>query len=654
MVASVLDKISSPQDLKSLSNVEVSILAEDIRAEIIAATSQNGGHIGPSLGAVELIIAAHRVMDCPYDKLIFDVGHQAYAHKILTGRLDRFYALRQLDGISGFPKRKESVYDTHDSGHASDSLATALGLALARDLEGETQKILTIIGDAAMSGGLAFEALNQIGRLKKRMVIVLNDNTMSISPNVGAFASYLASLRTSQRYREGVDAVGHHLQKGLGEAGNALVNVAKQAKESFKQFLVPGMFFEELGITYLGPVDGHDLSVMEDMIRRAFKVDGPVVIHAITKKGKGFEPAEENQEKFHGVAPFECSTGLVVKKPHAAMSYTQAFSEQLIEEAAQDPDIVALTAAMPSGTGLDAFEAHFPSRFLDVGIAEECAVATASGLALAGKLPVVAIYSTFLQRAYDQIAINVCEQNLPVVFAIDRAGLVGEDGPTHHGVFDMSYLRLLPNMHIIAPSDEVLLKDALHTALRLQAPVALRYPRGSATGCDMPAVRKELPIAKARLVKSFLSDFVTKSHAGFTDFSELIYESRTLHKKKLVFFSIGRMLESVKKAAELLEEKGYQVAVFDMLWLKPFDCRALELGCSVADLVISVEEAAIIGGLGSAVAEFMMDHSLSCPLMRLGIEDAFVEQGSMSDLLKRVGLDGASIATRIDSYLQTL
>lgn len=626
MVTSVLDKITCPHDLKGLSQQEMRILAEDIRAEIIASTSRNGGHIAPSLGAVELILAAHRVMDCPQDKIIFDVGHQAYAHKIITGRADQMYSLRQLDGLSGFPKRRESIFDVHDSGHASDALATALGLSIARDLEGGTERILAIVGDAAMSGGMAFEALNEIGQLQKRMVIILNDNEMSISPSVGALSNYLTYLRTSEPYMQTRDSVEAKLQSKLGYVGGALVRVGEHAKDTVKQLFVPGMFFEELGIKYLGPIDGHNLPLLEDTLERAFHVDGPVMVHAITQKGKGYTYAEKDSERFHGISPFNSDTGAVVKKANAIVSYTKAFADQLIEEAAMDEDIFAITAAMPAGTGLDAFEKVFPDRFLDVGIAEQCAVTTASGLAIGGKLPVVAIYSTFLQRAFDQIAINVCEQNLHVVFAVDRAGLVGEDGPTHHGVFDLSYLRCLPNMKIISPSNESLLKDAIHTALRMDGPVAVRYPRGSATGCAIPALRTELEEGKA------------------------IELSRG---KDIQILAIGRMVNEAKEAAELLKAKGIDCGVTDMLWVKPLDDEAVNRACE-SKLVVTIEEGNKLGGFSAAVLESMADQELCAKVFRIGIEDTFVEQGKMNDLLKRVGLDAHNIANRIEAHFANM
>lgn len=622
MVYRLLDSISCPADLKGLSYADMHVLAEDIRAEIIAATSRNGGHIAPSLGAVELILAAHRVMDCPRDKIVFDVGHQSYAHKIVTGRADKMFSLRQFEGISGFTKRTESEYDTHDSGHASDSLATALGLSVARDLNGTDEKILVIIGDAAMTGGMAFEALNEIGALQKKIVIVLNDNEMSISPSVGAFSNYLTALRTSERYMKTRDTVSSKLQTGLGPVGNALVNVGEHAKESVKQLLVPGMIFEELGITYLGPVDGHNLPLLEDTIDRAFKVEGPVVIHAITTKGKGYKWAEINSEKFHGISPFELSTGSVPKKPGATISYTKAASDLLISEAKKNRDIIAITAAMPAGTGLDAFEKQFPDRFIDVGIAEECATTMASGLAIAGKTPVVAIYSTFLQRAYDQIATNVCEPNLHVVFAIDRAGLVGEDGATHHGTLDMSYLRCLPNMKIISPSNEAQLQDALYTALYMDGPVAVRYPRGSATGCEIPAKRSKLEVGKAQILSQG-SD--------------------------VQILAVGRMVGVACEAAEILREvHGLSCGVTDMIWVKPVDNDALTQAAS-ASLVVTLEEAVRMGGMSSAVLEAYVDSDEGTVprMLRIGLEDSYIEQGAMNDLLSYAGLTGSQVAEQI-------
>lgn len=619
MSQNILDTISSPADIKKLSIAQLEKLALELRAEMIAVTSQMGGHLAPSLGAVELVLACHYVLSCPEDKLIFDVGHQSYAHKILTGRRDKMYFLRQLGGISGFTKRKECIYDVHDSGHASDSLATALGLSIARDLNHAKQNIVAIIGDAAIGGGMAFEALNEIGNLKKSMVIILNDNEMSISPTVGALSNYLAHIRTSKSYTQARDRVEGKIQRDLGPLGVPLVTAAEQIKGSAKQLLVPGMLFEEFGFTYLGPIDGHNLSTLIHTLKRAISLNVPVLIHAVTKKGKGYSFAEHNSEKFHGISPFEMSTGAVAKKK-APISYTSAFAEQLEIEAEADSDILAFTAAMKSGTGLQAFSEKFPERFFDMGIAEEATVSTAAGAAIGGKKPVVCIYSTFLQRAFDQIAINVCEPNLDVMFAIDRAGLVGEDGPTHHGMFDMSYLRCLPNMKIISPSNEEQLKDAVYTALRSKGPIAVRYPRGSATGMQIHPKRKLLPEAQSQ-----------KLRAG-SDISIL---------------AIGRMSNVALEAAEILAQDGIDCSVIDMIWLKPLDDEAVQQAANTTKMMVTVEEGTIVGGFSSAVLESMAAQGLSLPVLNIGIEDEFVEQGNMNALLEHVGLAPKPLAQKI-------
>lgn len=623
MSQNILDTISSPADIKRLSIPQLEQLALELRAEMIAVTSQMGGHLAPSLGAVELILACHYVLSCPDDKLVFDVGHQAYAHKILTGRRDKMYFLRQLGGISGFTKRKECQFDVHDSGHASDSLATALGLCIARDLNKTKENVVAIIGDAAMGGGMAFEALNEIGNLKKNMVIILNDNEMSISPTVGALSNYLAHIRTSKSYTTARDKFESSLQRDLGPLGGPLVNAAEQIKGSAKQLLVPGMLFEEFGLTYLGPIDGHNLSALIHTLKRAVSMKVPVLIHAVTVKGKGYSFAEHNSEKFHGISPFEMSTGAVAKKK-APISYTNAFAQQLEKEAATNKDIIAFTAAMKSGTGLNKFAELYPDRFFDMGIAEEATVTTAAGAAIGGKKPVVCIYSTFLQRAFDQIAINVCEPNLDVVFAIDRAGLVGEDGPTHHGMFDMSYLRCLPNMKIISPSNEEQVQDALYTALRTSGPIALRYPRGSATGIEIKPERKMLELGKSQKIKEG---------------------------KDIAILAIGRMANVAKEAAELLEQEEVSASVYDMIWLKPLDNEAVKEACETSKLVVTIEEATKAGGFSAAVLESMSEQALESEVLRIGVDDEFVQQGNMNALLESVRLAPKPVAEQIlDAY----
>ena len=478
----ILDMVSSPADLKLLTNEELSILAQEVREEIVTTASQTGGHVASSLGAVEIILALHSMLDCPHDKIVFDVGHQAYAHKLITGRLDDFGTLRTYGGLSGFPKPDESPYDVHPSGHASDSLSVALGLAQARELSGGDEKIVAVIGDAALSGGMAFEALNHIGQAQTPMVIILNDNEMSISRNVGALMKHLGYMRATPQYRQTRDSVQEALESS-GAFGSALANFGRNVKESMKQFVIPrSMIFEQLGILCTAPIDGHDIGLLKETLASVMNTDVPVLVHVVTRKGAGYAPAVQNPEKFHGIAPFDIATGDVKKKAASAPSYTSVFGKALAAEARRDERIVAITAAMKGGTGLDAFAEEFPDRFVDAGIAEEHAVGLASGLATGGKKPVVAIYSTFLQRAIDQVIINNALPDLDVVFAIDRAGIVGEDGPTHHGMFDLAYMRMIPHMRMLAPSNEAELVHALHTALALGGPFAIRYPRGAAEG----------------------------------------------------------------------------------------------------------------------------------------------------------------------------
>ena len=617
----VLDKISHPSDVKHLSSEELSLLAEELRAQIIAATSLNGGHLASSLGAVELILACYRVLDLPHDKLVFDVGHQSYAHKMLTGRLDGFADLRQLGGVSGFTRRSESIYDVHDSGHASDSLAIALGLAAARDIDGGHEQIVAIIGDASIGGGLSFEALNMIGQRKKGgLVVILNDNEMSISRTTGAVSAYLASIRTSQTYRATRDTVEGKLSKtGIG-AG--LVRLGEKAKASTKQFLVPGMLFEEFGFVYLGPIDGHDINVVQATLKRALEMGGPVIIHAVTRKGEGYGPAEQNPELFHGVGPFDPKTGVPYKDAGGPITFTKAFSQSMLREAQADERIVAITAAMSTGTGLDDFAKRFPTRFFDVGIAEECAVTMAAGMAIAGKVPVVAIYSTFLQRAYDEVVTNVCLPNLHVVFAIDRAGLVGQDGSTHHGALDLAYLRSIPNMRLIAPSNEDELARTLHCALAMDGPVAIRYPRGKGLGVE---IRPEAPFAMG----------ATWEREG----------------KDVALLAIGDMVATAREVAHELDAQGVSCGVADMRWAKPIDGDAVRKAAQ-ARLVVTLEDGVVRGGFGSAVLEEMAAMGLHADVLCLGLPDGFVGHGDTGILLRQVGLDPAHVCSSICERLR--
>ncbi len=631
-MASILDRIQTPEDVKGLTQDDLAQLAQELRDEMIASTSANGGHLASSLGAVEIILAAHRVLDLPQDKLLFDVGHQAYAHKLLTGRREGFKRLRKISGVSGFTRRKESPYDVHDAGHASDALPTALGLALARDLEGLDTNIVTVVGDASIAGGLAYEALNYIGQQQfKRFVIILNDNEMSISRSVGAFSAYLAGIRTSRGYNNLRDSVEEGISRS-SKVGDVLMRLGERAKEATKHFLIPGMFFEDIGYTYLGPIDGNDAALMQEALERSLAMGKPVIIHAVTKKGQGYLPAQENPEVFHGVAPFDIQSGAIIKKAGAAPSFTSVFSKRLITEAQADPRIVAITAAMPAGTGLDAFARTYPERFFDVGIAEECAVTMASGLAIGGQVPVVAIYSTFLQRAYDEIATNVCLQGLHVVFAVDRAGLVGEDGSTHHGAFDLAYLRTLPNIRIAAPSDEAELACALRAALAGEGPYAIRFPRGAAMGVAVPENPEPLPWC-----------------------ARVVYEPSGLSgdaAPEVCILAVGRMVANATQAAELLCARGITARVYDMRWVKPLDEQAVREACR-SSLVVTVEDGTLAGGFGSAVLECMAEGVCeSTPaVLRLGLPDAFVGHGSVAELFASLGLDAAGIAASVEGRL---
>ncbi|MBQ6585242.1 MAG: 1-deoxy-D-xylulose-5-phosphate synthase [Coriobacteriales bacterium] len=621
----ILDTISCPADLKALGPSQCRVLAAEIRSEMISTVSRTGGHLAPSLGAIELIIAIHRFIDAPMDKLIFDVGHQAYAHKMLTGRLESFDTLRTLGGISGFPKREESPYDTHDSGHASDSLSIALGLALARDLNGDDNRVVALIGDGSLSAGMAFEAMNQIGQIKPKMTIVLNDNAMSISKNVGALAQRLAKARMNSHYLTASEKVISGLGSSEHPGTRKVLDAGLRFRDSIKSgFLKGGMLFEELGIKYLGPIDGHDMEVVEETLRAADRFNGPVIIHAVTTKGNGYEPSLEHPDIFHGIGPFDPETGAPIKKSGGAPSFTKVFSQALIAEAQDNPDIVAITAAMPSGTGLDAFASAYPKSFFDVGICEEHAVTFAAGLALGGKLPVVAIYSTFLQRAFDQIVINVALQKQHVVFCVDRAGLVGADGPTHHGAFDLAWLRCVPGLRILSPSNEAELVDALHTALYMDGPVVVRYPRGNGIGVPIPSEPGTWPLGES----------VIRRAGG-----------------DVVILAIGRMVNEALVAAEMLHAQwGIEARVVDMRWVKPIDQAAVAAAAKLP-LLVTLEEGTLRGGFGSAVMESLAAQDLQPHVLTLGLPDAFITQGDVDSLMEGVGLSPAGIANSIAAAL---
>ena len=616
----IIDAIQGPGDLKVLTNDELAIVAHEIREQIIQTTAHNGGHVGSSLGAVEIILALHAELNCPTDKIVFDVGHQAYAHKILTGRLDDFDTLRQQGGISGFPKPSESPYDVHPSGHASDSLSVALGLAKARDLRGTRDRVVAVIGDAAISGGMAFEALNQIGQDQTQMVIILNDNEMSISENVGALMHHFGELRALNEYRDKRDFIQRQMEAS-GPAARFMLEWGRNAKDSIKHFFLPErtMIFEQLGITCTAPIDGHDIGKLRQTLRAVLHTHGPTLMHVVTKKGAGYAPAMEKPETFHGVGPYDITSGQPVGKKAKAPKYMDVFGQALVHEARLDGDIVAITAAMKSGTGLAAFAEEFPHRFVDTGITEEHAVGLASGLAIGGKKPVVAIYSTFLQRAIDQMAIDVALPNFNVVFCIDRAGLVGDDGPTHNGLYDLVYTRMIPHMRVFVPSDEAELVNGLHTALQIGGPVAIRYPRGEGRGVALPEMPEVLPLGKSRTVREG-SD--------------------------VAILAFGTMVAQAEGAAELLAEQGVDARVVDMRWAKPLDMDAIR-DAAKTRLVVTAEEGVIAGGVGEGILCALSGEGLQVPTLVLGLPDSYVPQGKVPALYHEVGLDAEGIAASI-------
>ena len=620
----LLETINQPKDLKKLSFAQLEQLAAEIRQMIICTISKNGGHLAPNLGVVELTLALHKVFDSPQDKFIWDVGHQAYVHKILTGRRERFETIRQLNGLSGFPKRSESPHDAFNTGHSSTSISAALGLALARDLSNQKHDILAIIGDGSLTGGQAFEALNHVGHVGTRMTVILNDNEMSIAKNVGALSEYLAKMRTAPSYSKVKHDI-EHLLRRIPAIGDRVAKTAERVKDSLKYFLVPGVLFEELGFTYFGPIDGHNLVSLMDVLQQTKNVEGPILIHVLTQKGKGYNPAECNASQFHGVGPFCIESGQAAQgstKP----TYTSVFGDTLVELAASNPNLVAITAAMPEGTGLKKFAAQYPARFWDTGIAEQHAVTMAAGLAAAGKKPFVAIYSTFLQRAYDQILHDVCLQNLPVVFALDRGGVVGEDGPTHHGIFDFAYLRHVPQITIMAPKDEAELRNMMVTAEKANGPVAIRYPRGSGTGADISNTPVALSIGKAE---------------------ELTTEGA------IALLAIGAMVEPCYQAGQLLASRGISFHVVNARFVKPLDEDMIRRLARETGILVTVEDNCLPGGFGSAVLEFINAHNLNwVKVLRLGWPDRFIEAGSRSQLLEKYKLTAEGIAETVHTYYQ--
>ena len=622
----LLNRIEKPEDVKALTVRELEQLASELRHFIIDTVSQNGGHLAPNLGTVELTLALYSVFSFPEDKLVWDVGHQAYTHKILTGRKDAFKTLRKKGGITGFPNRSESVYDAFGVGHASTSISAALGMALARDAKGEKNQVIAVIGDGALTGGESFEALNNAGDLGTKLIVILNDNEMSIDANVGAMSEYLSRIRIAPQYARAKRDMGSLLMS-IPHIGDKVYKTASHLKDGVRSVLVPGSLFEEMGFHYIGPIDGHNIALLEEVLTSAKEMEGPVLIHIHTVKGKGYKPAEQAPEKFHGVGCFDPSTGKSAKKAGCAPSYTSVFSKALIDLAKDRPDILAITAAMPSGTGLKAFGQAYPKRFFDVGIAEEHAMTLAAGMAAAGMHPVIALYSTFAQRAYDQLIHDVCLQNLPVTLCLDRAGLVGEDGPTHHGVFDLSYLRQMPNMCVMAPKDEEELRHMLATAIAIEGPAAVRYPRGAGLGVPLTDSLETLPVGKA----------------------EVLQEEGTI-----AFLAVGTMVEKAKEAAAILKEEGIEAAVVNMRFIKPLDTELLGEMARTKKLLITAEENVLAGGFGSAVAEYLADHGIEVPLLRFGIPDRFIEQGTRCELLSLCGLQPDEMAERIRERLSQL
>ena len=621
----ILDTINSPADVKALSMEELKQLAEEIRQLLISVIAKTGGHLAPNLGVVELTLALHRVFSTPEDKIVFDVGHQAYIHKIITGRREQFPTLRQYGGLSGFPKRSESAHDAFGTGHSSTSISAALGMAVARDIKQQDYNVIAVIGDGSMTGGMAFEALNNAGTLHKRMIVVLNDNEMSISKNVGAMSEYLYHLRTGETYNK----IKHDLEGWLKnmDFGSDVLKALRRLKGSVKYLMVPTSIFEELGFTYLGPIDGHDLPTLIEVMQAAKKIDGPVLVHVLTKKGKGYKPAEESPNKFHGTGPFEIATGKKITNPNAPITYTEVFGKALTELADEDKDIIGITAAMPDGTGLSTFAKAHPTRFFDVGIAEQHAVTSAAGAAAAGLKPVAAIYSTFLQRAYDSVLHDICMQKLHVTLCLDRAGLVGDDGYTHHGVFDYAYLRSMPEMTVMAPKDENELRHMLKTAVDFDGPISLRYPRGSGVGVDITEPMQALPIGKA----------------------EVLREGQDVS-----IWAIGSMVQSAAQAAEKLAEQGISAGVVNMRFVKPLDKELLLAQAKEYGKIVTLEEGVLQGGVGSAVLEALNEAQLltKCRVLTLGIPDEFVLHGDKKLLFKDLELDVDAIVAKTAAFVK--
>ena len=613
----ILEQIKGPEDLKNMSPEELCVLAGEIRTFLIEKISHTGGHLASNLGVVELTIALLRTFDLPKDKIIWDVGHQSYTHKILSGRMQEFDELRQYGGLSGFPKRKESPYDAFDTGHSSTSISAGLGIAQGRDILGEDYKVVSVIGDGALTGGMAYEALNNAARMKKNFIIVLNDNKMSISENVGGMSRYLGGLRTGNGYNDLKKNVADTLER-IPVVGERMIDRIKRTKNSIKQLFIPGMLFENMGITYLGPVDGHNIQALCKVFKEAQKLDHAVLVHVLTKKGKGYEPAEKNPAAFHGVSPFDIKTGRPVAEKKYP-TYTDVFSKKLCQLGETHPELVAVTAAMPDGTGVAAFGKRFPDRFFDVGIAEAHAVTSAAGMAAAGLRPVVAVYSSFLQRGYDQILHDVCIQNLPVIFAVDRAGLVGSDGETHQGIFDYSYLTSIPNMSVAAPKNLWELRAMLDFAMDYKAPFAIRYPRGTAY----------------RGLKEFMQPI---SYGK----GEMLYEE-----EDIALMAVGSMVSTGEHVREKLKEEGYSCTLANARFVKPFDKELVERLAKNHRLIVTMEENVLQGGFGLPVTAYIHEHYPQVKVLNIALPDAYVEHGNVSVLREGLGIDSDSIIRKL-------
>lgn len=613
----LLDRINKPNDIKDFTGPELELLAQEIREFLIEKISKTGGHLASNLGVVELTIAMHLAFQLPEDKLIWDVGHQSYTHKLLTGRREGFDQLRKYGGMSGFPKRKESSCDSFDTGHSSTSISAGLGYAQAREILGGSNKVVSVIGDGALTGGMAYEALNNASRLHSNFIIVLNDNNMSISENVGGLSLALSNLRTADAYRGLKTGVTNSLNR-IPVYGERMVERIRKTKSGIKQLFIPGMLFEDMGLTYLGPIDGHNINEMVKLFREAGKVDGAVLVHVMTQKGKGYPPAERHPSRFHGTDAFEIETGLPAKKRVKA-NYTDVFSTVMRKMGDRDEKVVAITAAMSDGTGLKRFRNMFPERFFDVGIAEEHGVTFAAGLAAAGLKPVFAVYSSFLQRAYDQILHDVCIQDLPVVFAIDRAGLVGSDGETHQGIFDLSYLSSIPNMHVLAPKNKWELSDMMKYAINFEHPIAVRYPRGEAYD-GLKEFRAPVEFGK----------------------SEILYDE-----SEIALVAVGSMVRIAVEVRERLKEAGYQCSLVNARFVKPID-EALLLGMTKEHkLLVTLEENVLSGGFGEHVVQFLSQCNVTARLLPIAISDEYVEHGNVDILRKETGIDASSIVKRV-------